>query len=199
MPPFEPVFPLLTNNSTNTTIHPHVQYIFSDDDTSALHAASSDEPAHRPIIVDLEPNDTNDGWTVAWASSLSSDFAVTSATLSKPQQNPSDGDADGTNGTLMLRLEGATREPLESRFDPDNSQPSSGSASGAIGRDEVEGLAFDFRRRLGAMRTVVDAGQQRRAAAWQQQQQQHGEFSITTAADEIPPNKPDPGPKVHSG
>lgn len=187
MPAFEPVFPLLTHNSTNTTIHPHVQYIFSDDDTTALDTASSDDPTHRSIIVDLEPNEKNDGWQVAWASSLSSDFAVTSATLAKPQQNAGDVDADGTNGTLMLRLEGATREPIESRFDPDSSQPSSGSASGAIGRDEVETLADDFRRRMGAMRTVVDAGQHRRAVAWQQQQQ-HGEFTSISATNETPLN-----------
>ncbi|KFH46432.1 hypothetical protein ACRE_026920 [Hapsidospora chrysogenum ATCC 11550] len=58
-PPFEPLFTLLTNTSTNTTIHPRVHYLFSDDDpsmlTSAVAAATStttstDNPRDRALI-----------------------------------------------------------------------------------------------------------------------------------------------------
>ncbi|CEJ88819.1 hypothetical protein VHEMI04848 [[Torrubiella] hemipterigena] len=168
LPPFEPVFALLTNNTTNSTIHPRVHYVFSDDDATPLDAESADDPSHRPIVVDLVPNEANDGWKVSWASSLSPDFAVVATELSKQQQGSADGEADASTGTLMLRIDGVTREPVDTRFDPDNSQPNSGSASGAIGKDEAESLADEFRRRLAGMKTVVDAGQQRRLAALEQ-------------------------------
>lgn len=176
LPPFEPVFALLTNNTTNTTVHPRVHYVFSDEDVAPLDAASDGDPSHRPIVVDLVPNEANDGWKVSWASSLSPDFAVTATELSKQQQGSGDAEADPSTGTLMLHIDGVTREPIDTRFDPDNSQPTSGSASGAIGKDEAENLADEFRRRMAGMKTVVDAGQQRRVAVM--------EHANTTAPEE---------------
>lgn len=168
---FEPVFALITNTTTNATVHPRVHYVFSDDDTSALiAAASNDDPSNRSLIVDLAPNDSSNGWQVEWSSSFSPDFAITATELSRQQQGNGDNDNDAANGTLMLRVEGMTREPVDSRFDPDNSLPSSSSGSGALGKEEVDGLAEEFRRRMGTMKKVVIAGEQRQNVAHQQQQ-----------------------------
>ncbi|KAF4978517.1 hypothetical protein FZEAL_5115 [Fusarium zealandicum] len=166
MPPFEPLFTLLTNSTTNTTVHPRIHYLFSDDDPSALAspAAGADE---RALVVDLAPAPEGDPgrWAVSWAASLTPEFAVTRSSVAVQQ---SEGDDDGrSSGALMLRVEGVEREPVEMRPD---SLPSSG--SGAIGGEDTDGLAEDFRRRMGVLKKVVDEGERRRAVVGEQQQQE---------------------------
>ncbi|UPK98198.1 hypothetical protein LCI18_009133 [Fusarium solani-melongenae] len=175
MPPFEPLFALLTNSTTNTTVHPRIHYLFSDDDPSVLASPAVD----RALVVDLVPAPEGDSsrWAVSWAASLTPDFAVTKSNVAVQQ---SEGDDDGRNGgALMLRVEGVEREPVEMRPD---SLPSSG--SGAIGGEDVDVLAEDFRRRMGVLKKVVDEGEKRRDLVGQQQ---HEEDQVDE--DEGPPDE----------
>lgn len=167
LPPFEPIFTLLTNNTTNTTVHPRVHYLFSDDDASAVLTAPQTDPSHRALIVDLAPPAAPNGkWTVSWASSLTPDFAITASQLS-PQQHGSGGgdggdggnDAEAGSTSVVLRVEGVEREGVDSR---PNSLP--GSGSGIVGREDVEYLTDEFRRRLGVLKKAVDEGERRKEA-----------------------------------
>ncbi|KAI1173558.1 hypothetical protein F4777DRAFT_589747 [Nemania sp. FL0916] len=159
-PPFAPVFTLVNNASTRTTHHPHVRYVFSDDDPDVLTRALADcertyadesgsDPAsaNRAMILDLAPN--NDGsYGVAWASSLSPSWAVLNAHLS--QISPPSSDAGYSSGSgagdtgansnsrperLMLRIEGvetsAPGSSSELRISDDAGRQRSGSASGS--------------------------------------------------------------------
>ncbi|KAH6608939.1 hypothetical protein Trco_002285 [Trichoderma cornu-damae] len=173
LPPFEPIFTLLTNATTNTTVHPRVHYLFSDDDASAVLTAPPSGPLHRALVVDLAPPAAPDGrWTVSSASSLTPDFAVTASRLSLQQHGNGSGNGSGNgNGSgsgsetdagstsVMLRVEGVEREAVDSA-------PSSlpGSGSGIVARDDVELLADDFKRRMAVLRKVVDQGRRRRDA-----------------------------------
>lgn len=174
MPPFEPLFALLTNSTTNTTVHPRIHYLFSDDDPSVLASPAVD----RALVVDLVPAPEGDSsrWAVSWAASLTPEFAVTKSNVAVQQ---SEGDDDARNGgALMLRVEGVEREPVEMRPD---SLPSSG--SGAIGGEDVDVLAEDFRRRMGVLKKVVDEGEKRRALVGQE----HEEDQVDE--DEGPPDE----------
>ncbi|KAI1348609.1 hypothetical protein F5Y01DRAFT_211227 [Xylaria sp. FL0043] len=160
-PPFAPVFTLVNNASTRTTHHPHVRYIFSDDDPDILTQAlaecehadaeeSGHRPANRAMILDLAPGD--DGrYTVSWASSLSPSWAVLNAQLSQISPPSSDAGQAGGSGTgdpgvennnrpdrLMLRIEGiemnASGSPSELRMSDETSHQRSGSASGSGSR-----------------------------------------------------------------
>ncbi|KAM0342679.1 hypothetical protein ACHAPU_009289 [Fusarium lateritium] len=176
MPPFEPLFTLLTNSTTNTTVHPHIHYLFSDDDPSIL-TASAEDPSHRALVVDLAPAPEGESsrWAVSWAASLTPDFAVTNSSVAVQQ---SEGDETGGAGALMLRVEGVEREPVEMRSD---SLPNSG--SGAIGGEDVDVLAEDFRRRMGVLKKVVDEGEKRRVLLGQHEESHHEEV------DEGPPDE----------
>jgi hypothetical protein len=165
MPPFEPLFTLLTNSTTNTTVHPRIHYLFSDDDHSILSTPSHD-PSHRALVVDLAPapEGSPNRWAVSWASSLTPDFAVTESSVAVQQ---SEGDE---SGGAILRVEGVEREPVEPRPD---SLPNS--SSGAIGGEDADVLAEDFRRRMGVLKKVVDEGEKRRMAMGQNEQSQQVE------------------------
>ncbi|CAG9989987.1 unnamed protein product [Clonostachys byssicola] len=213
LPRFEPIFTLLTNSSTNETIHPRVRYLFADDDPSSIiaheadHNADASSPgaaAHRTLVVDLAPRDpsstttnntTANNWSVSWAASLSPDFAITDSHLLPMQQgdhpdtttsttNPgahNGSSSSSPNGGLMLRIDGVEREPVDVRGGPSasssNSLPgSSGSATAAAGREDVEALVDDFRRRMGVLKKVVGEGERRREAVRAEQErheQQH--------------------------
>jgi hypothetical protein len=177
MPPFEPLFALLTNSTTNTTVHPRVHYVFSDDDPSIL-ATSAQDPSHRPLVVDLTPAPEGDSnrWAVSWAASLTPDFAVTNSSVAVQQ---SEGEESGGAGALMLRVEGVEREPVEMRPD---SLPSSG--SGAIGGEDVDVLAEEFRRRMGVLKKVVDEAEKRRVVVGQDEDVHDAEEDEGGAPDE---------------
>ncbi|KAL6801126.1 hypothetical protein GGI42DRAFT_325720 [Trichoderma sp. SZMC 28013] len=193
LPPFEPIFTLLTNNTTNTTVHPRVHYLFSDDDASAVLTAPQTDPLHRALVVDLAPPAAPNGkWTVSWASSLTPNFAVTASQLSLQQHGGNDAEAGSTSA--VLRVEGVEREAVASR---PNSLPSSG--SGVVGRENVEQLTDEFRRRMGVLKKVVDEGERRREALSRlsegrvqhlDQGEEHddaGERSVPDGQDENPP------------
>ncbi|KAI1422593.1 hypothetical protein F5Y12DRAFT_606586 [Xylaria sp. FL1777] len=160
-PPFAPVFTLVNNASTRTTHHPHVRYIFSDDDPDVLtqalaeceHADADEQgsgptPANRAMLLDLSTDD--DGhFSVSWASSLSPSWAVLNTQLSHISPPSSDaghsggsGDAGVDNSSrpdrLMLRIEGIEMSvpgsPSEMRISDETSHQRSGSASGSSSR-----------------------------------------------------------------
>ncbi|KAG9256081.1 uncharacterized protein F5Z01DRAFT_651005 [Emericellopsis atlantica] len=142
LPTFEPLFTLLTNTTSNTTVHPRVQYLFSDDDPSTLAPSSTS----RAIVVDLVPSSTNNSsstdkqkqWEVNYASSLTPSFAVTGTAL------------DPT--TLTLRLDGVEREPVPER--------NKGHESGS---EDPDALVEEFRRRMGIMSRIVSEADRRDA------------------------------------
>ncbi|KAL6863111.1 hypothetical protein ACO1O0_003355 [Amphichorda felina] len=176
-PPFEPLFALLTNTSTNTTIHPRVHYLFSDDDpailtsAAAAAAAAASSPStsggnpDRALIVDLAPRPGGPGWDVAWASSLTPEFAVTGAQLQQQheaqqgqeqgqQPSPQQQHTQQQQGEGMLRLEGVEREPVDVK------KPSADAAGS--GTEDVEALMEEFKRRMGVMKRVVGEGERRK-------------------------------------
>ncbi|KAG6298906.1 hypothetical protein E4U09_000439 [Claviceps aff. purpurea] len=223
-PPLEPFFTLLTNTTTGTTIHPRVQYLFSDDDLSALvtnqppssslSASSSLPPSTRPLIVDLVPTPDNTSWTVSWASSLTPEFALTSSCITvQPDSKNSYNDEDNKethtaaaaaaeDKSTMLRLEGVEREP------PCASRPGSppGSGSGAtLGKEDVEALAEEFRRRFAVLRKVVGESEKRRVifeeaqaqASTQAQTQAQDQSTSSAPAREQAPTMLDQAPLHH--
>ncbi|CAH0014361.1 unnamed protein product, partial [Clonostachys rhizophaga] len=125
-PRFEPIFTLLTNSSTNETIHPRVRYLFADDDPSSIIAHEADHDAdtsspgapHRTLVVDLAPRDpsststaattTANNWSVSWAASLSPDFAITDSHLLPMQQGDH---PDTTTSTTNPAAHNASSSP----------------------------------------------------------------------------------------
>ncbi|KAI2616017.1 hypothetical protein GGR54DRAFT_641828 [Hypoxylon sp. NC1633] len=193
-PPFAPIFTLVNNTSTRTTHHPHVRYIFSDDDPDILTQALAEfdpgfnesvsdpaMPPYRAMVLDLEP-DAVGGYNIAWASSLSSSWAVLDAQLSQISPPSSDGESNNGNeggdsgrraDRLMLRINGVESGSLgsETGLSPRESRHGSGSASGGGSghNDREKGDAKDyttlvekFERRMATLRKIVDAGEERR-------------------------------------
>lgn len=67
----------------------------------------------------------------------------------------------------MLRVEGVEREGVPVDTKPSNanlrgSSSSGGSAAGIIGREDVDQLTEEFKRRMGVLKKVVDEGERRR-------------------------------------
>lgn len=169
-PPFEPLFTLLTNATTNLTIHPRVRYLFTDDDTSVLSTPSSPgAPPHRAILIDLAPTPDNSRWVVSSASSLSPDFAVTASRLTLLRADAdADPGSDAGSAAVTLRIDGVEREPLDMRL---GSQSGSGSNNAAAIKDDIEYLVDDFRRRMAVLRSVVSEGERTREALAKLQEQ----------------------------
>ncbi|KAI2468736.1 hypothetical protein F4781DRAFT_253798 [Annulohypoxylon bovei var. microspora] len=207
-PPFAPIFTLVNNTSTRTTHHPHVRYIFSDDDPDILTQAlaeldpgineSTSDPAlrhTRAMILELE-SDSRGGYSVAWASSLSSSWAVLDTQLSNIPAASSDGSNDGNEGgdssgradRLMLRIEGIETSALGSEGGTSGeasrlgSGIASGGGSGHHDRERVDGedyanIVDKFERRMTTLRKIVEAGEERRriiAAAYTTEHMQEG-------------------------
>ncbi|KAI1375445.1 hypothetical protein F4677DRAFT_137963 [Hypoxylon crocopeplum] len=191
-PPFAPIFTLVNNTSTRTTHHPHVRYIFSDDDPDILTQALADlelepgisestsvptPPHNRAMILDLEP-DHRGGYNIAWASSLSSSWAVLDAQLSQISQPSSDGGSNNGNDggdsssradRLMLWIDGTEGDFLgaEVGLSPEASRHGSGSGSSHNDRNRGEpedytNLVDKFERQMVTLRKIVDAGEERR-------------------------------------
>ncbi|KAI8957984.1 hypothetical protein F5Y11DRAFT_360379 [Daldinia sp. FL1419] len=189
--PFAPIFTLVNNTSTRTTHHPHVRYIFSDDDPDILTQAlveldagtdgTTSDPAlsNRAMVLDLALDATG-GYNVAWASSLSPSWAVLDAQLSRIAP-PSDGGIDNGNeggdnnnrsDRLMLKVEGIESNSLgsEGGLSGDASRHGSGSGSGGGSgqhdrdRGEVEdytSLVDKFDKHMTTLRKLVDASEER--------------------------------------
>ncbi|GAB0137658.1 hypothetical protein EsDP_00005915 [Epichloe bromicola] len=165
-PPLEPFFTLVTNTTTGSTTHPRVRYLFSDDDPSSVlppdpaHDHDHSSSSSRPLIVDLVPAPDNAGWSVSWASSLSPDFALTGSSITVQHDGSH---TAGDDKSTTLRLQGVERDPPDASRP--GSLPSSGSGSGsgtALGREDVDSLADEFRRRMGVLRKVVGETEKRR-------------------------------------
>lgn len=150
-PSFSPFFTLLsssTHSSQRLTIHhPTVHFVFADDDPDILTAAlayhhrggseqdatsSPDsneklynkEPRDRAVILDMVPSSSGNGLQVAWASSLSPDWAVVAAQVMPMEDQANSGGANTAaggvfaasspslhTGPLMLKIEGVAIEP----------------------------------------------------------------------------------------
>ncbi|OTB00738.1 hypothetical protein M426DRAFT_324099 [Hypoxylon sp. CI-4A] len=193
-PPFAPIFTLVNNTSTRTTHHPHVRYIFSDDDPDILTQAlaelnpSPDAPtsdsalrSHRAMILDLAP-EPNGGYSVAWASSLTSSWAVLNTQLShiSPPSSEAEsnngnegGDNNGRPDRLMLQIDGIESNALGSEgglsgeASRQGSGTTSGGGSGQSLRDRGEtedytNIVDKFERRMSTLRKFVEAGEERR-------------------------------------
>ncbi|KAJ4393724.1 hypothetical protein N0V93_002939 [Gnomoniopsis smithogilvyi] len=210
LPPFQPLFTLVTDSTTGATHHAHVHYIFSDDEpdllTDALgqystqqqHTASSSsgstsaKPAspttNRAILLDLVPKPpmgdpssssfaataatTAPAYDVAWASSLSADWAVVSAKVNPISADDNDSadvaatPARGADGALMLRIEGVdlSRPPRRAVRNKASVELSSGSSSGVgqpAQQEEYGAIVDEFDKRMAVLRKVLDAGRER--------------------------------------
>ncbi|KAK3989698.1 hypothetical protein QBC44DRAFT_326972 [Cladorrhinum sp. PSN332] len=188
-PVFSPLFSLLTSTSHSTnqqTIHhPTVRYIFEDDDPEELTAELAQH--HRDYPHDVEDSETNDGagidravlldmertadgagFEVVWASSLSPDWAVTSADVSTMA-----GGVDGSGGAFVLKIEGvsldssssgagaplgqAGHSPESSAGSAERQQPQRPESN----REEYGDLLQDFEKRMSVLRKVAEAGAER--------------------------------------
>lgn len=211
-PTFSPVFTLLssTSHSSNrqTTHHPTVHYIFADDDPEILTAAlahhqgvtyddSGDEGGQpdtpdRGVLLDMEPTADGSGLEVAWASSLTPDWAATSAHLSR-MQGGNGGAAAELGANLVLKIEGMSIEPSSGSLGkaptPETEMQSSGGSAG-LQQEEYPDLLYDFEKRMSTLRKVVEAGAARQRALGDG----GGQFSQGTVKERAAaPFRPEPG------
>ncbi|KAK0610415.1 hypothetical protein B0T17DRAFT_620894 [Bombardia bombarda] len=197
-PPFTPLFTLLTSNThpshRQTTYHPTVHYIFADDDpdlmTAALaqHIEDNDNQNERAVVLDMAPTPDGAGLEVAWASSLSPDWAVVSASVSHMKDN--DGAAERSYslpGTLVLKIDGVSIEPSAATATatataaplttstPELELQSSGASgtrqqSSSSSTDDYARLLVDFDQRMGLLHRVVEVGAERQRMIEAEQQ-----------------------------
>lgn len=238
--PFQPIFTLVTDSS-GATHHPHVVYVFQDDEVdhltdvfdqyNAAHhqihqqpdpASSGSKsttpalPNDRAIVLDLVPNSASDaapsggahGLQVAWASSLSADWAVVSAALA-----PMTGAVDNTTSAappaatdpaassspperLMLRIEGVDLGAGPARASNSNvSSGGSGKSGGAHHREDYNALVHEFDGRMAVLRKVVNAGAERQAklAAAAQEGSPRSDPPVTGVFENVQGSLPVPG------
>ena len=194
-PPFSPLFTLLTSThhpaQHQTTHHPVMHYIFADDDPEALtealasHHRSTEEAgdnsdgapsgpdngSERAVVLEMAQNDDG-GLKIAWASSLSPDWAVIDARVTQMEgEGAASAVADyNSHGPLMLRIEGVTvGGPSPSLVTAAGKAPSperelqSSRASGSrpTVKEEYAGLIEDFEKRMGVLSRVVEASEDR--------------------------------------
>ncbi|KAK4142844.1 uncharacterized protein C8A04DRAFT_37892 [Dichotomopilus funicola] len=193
--PFAPVFALLdsvSHSSKRQTVHyPTVHYIFADDDPGILSAAlarhhngsnssggggGGSRPADRGVILDMEPSPDGLGYEVKWASSLTPDWAVTSAQVSQIEGDAGGGGRGGVGvtglgGNLVLRVEGVSLEPESSSGLPVKASTSEVDLQGfgvSLRRELQQhrdgatpggytGLLNEFEKGMSTLRKVVEA------------------------------------------
>ncbi|KAH8881648.1 hypothetical protein GQ53DRAFT_467271 [Thozetella sp. PMI_491] len=185
-PAFSPLFALLTTTQHPgqrlTTHHPIMHYVFADDDPEILadalnhHHRSPEEgdddleggpPQDRALILDMAP-DEDGGFEVAWASSLSPDWAVVDARVT-PMEGDGGTTAGGRNsppGTMMLRVEGVTIGPSSPSPTKTATPEGDVQSPGASGtrqpkKEDYTALIEDFEKRMGVLRRVIEAGEGR--------------------------------------
>jgi hypothetical protein len=175
-----------------------VHYIFADDDPETLTAAlahhhgaaysdNSQEgggdgpdnpPPDRGILLDMEPTADGSGYEVAWASSLTADWATTSARVSRMEGSGGErggaGMAAGLGSNFVLKIEGVSIEPSAGALGktptpPETEMHSSGGSTGrqqlaAAAPEDYSELLQEFEKRMGTLRKVVEAGAARQRA-----------------------------------
>ncbi|OHE91614.1 hypothetical protein CORC01_13091 [Colletotrichum orchidophilum] len=186
LPKLDPAgfFTLISNSTANTTHHPTVKYIFLDDDPDTLTAAlaahhssnqistpsasastSKSGPGknlnpNRAVLLDVVPGE-DDQWKVSSVASLSADFAVTDASISRQEGEK--------EGGLVLKIEGVESEGATTMLDKEKdraeSLPSSNSGVAKSGGEEYGPLLEDFERKMSVLRRVVKAGEGRAESA----------------------------------
>lgn len=223
LPPFQPLFTLVTDSTTGATHHAHVHYIFSDDEpdlltdalgqyniqqqqhhqhqqqqqqtassssgsTSAKPSPPQPVPNNRAILLDLVPKPPIDptssstaaavppGYDVAWASSLSADWAVVSAKVSCMSADdnnnidavPTPARSADSDGGLMLRIEGvdlANPPPkpraVRSKASIDLSSGSSSGVAQPAQQEDYGAIVDEFDKRMAVLRKVLEAGRER--------------------------------------
>lgn len=224
LPPFQPLFTLVTDSTTGATHHAHVHYIFSDDEpdlltdalgqysiqqqqyhqhqqqhqqtASSSSGSTSAKPIppqpiinNRAILLDLVPKPPIDpttsstaaaatsGYDVAWASSLSADWAVVSAKVSSMSADDNNNNTDtvptparsaDSDGGLILRIEGVdlANPPPKPRAERSKASIdlSSGSSSGVAQpaqQEDYGAIVDEFDKRMVVLRKVLDAGRER--------------------------------------
>jgi hypothetical protein len=170
----------VNNDTTRSTHHPTVHYIFADDDPDILTQAlanqhlagttnpedSDTNPEHshisanttRAVVLDVAPTADGTSWEVSWASSLSPDWAVVGAQISRIE-DVEDGD-DAPGGGLVLKIDGVDHDVPTAG--PVEDLPSSGSGAAHIsGREDYTALTGEFDKRMAVMRKVVAACEER--------------------------------------
>lgn len=153
-----PLFTLVHNSSSRTTHHPHVHYIFADDDPEVLtRALAASDPSSggagptRSVLLDLAPGE--DGWGVTHAASLSPEWAVVEAGVRRMEDAEGQG-GEGAGG-LMLRIEGVEGDGGEGEDTREVREV----------KEEYGTLMDEFERRMVVLRRVVGAGEARRRVA----------------------------------
>ena len=192
---FGPIFALLTSSThpahRQTTHHPTIRYIFADDDAEVLTAALAqhhsrggeelqsedadvDGPPERAIVLDMVPTADGNSFEVAWASSLSPDWAVVSAQVTRMEGvdgAPAAGHGDRP-GALLLKIDGVSvgspsaSVPLGKTTTPEADLQSSGASAQRLlqpqqAREGYSGLLSDFEKRMTVLRRVVEVGAER--------------------------------------
>lgn len=188
-----------TASTAPLTHHPRVQYIFADDDPAVLSAALADAHTRNTastssaranptrehgILVDVEPvTDPKTGkhtgeWRIASASSLSGDFAVTEAKMTRIDDSSSAAAVGGgggskslkpgaepdAGGTMMLKIDGVEMTDDDNGPGTD-SLPGSQSADRSVSGDKEDygALIEEFDKHMAMIKKIVAAGQTRAA------------------------------------
>lgn len=200
-PPFSPLFTLLASTShpsnRQTIQYPTVHYIFADDDPEILSAALAhhhgggfrdsdsengpNNPPDRAVLIDMERTPDGSGVEVVWASSLTPDWAVASARVSRTEGGDGGGGAAfGPGGNQVLKIEGVSIEPSSGVPGPQGAkkiptpETELQSSGGSVGRqqqqlpapapEEYADLLQEFDKRMATLRKIVDAAGARQRA-----------------------------------
>lgn len=179
--------------------HPRIRYIFADDDpaelTAALAEAHEINEARAPpaagrdhgIVVDVAPvtdpatGKATGGWKVTSASSMSGEFAVTGARISRMEDSASAGGTpvkaragaeaeEGAGaGGLMLRIDGVQVTEDDTPEAPESlgTSQSAEHGAGAGAREEYAAVVEDFDRNMGLVRKILAAGEKKADAGEQ--------------------------------
>ncbi|KAH6615420.1 hypothetical protein B0J18DRAFT_437284 [Chaetomium sp. MPI-SDFR-AT-0129] len=145
-------------------------------DDTGVQGGSGSRPADRGVILDMVPSPDGLGYEVTWASSLTPDWAVTSAQVSQIEGDAGGGGrggvgATGLGGNLVLRVEGVSLEPESSSGFPVKASTSEVDLQGSgvsLRREpqqhrdratpgEYTGLIHEFEKGMSTLRKVVEA------------------------------------------